>query len=84
MTEKKLREPPRGFFLNAERSGFGMRISVGCVVSVAELSHESILLVTHGARIGISGPKLSLSVFEGRGVEIHGMVEETKFSYGKT
>lgn len=83
MTEKKLLTPPSGFFLNAERRGRGMRISVGAVIAVAEFSKERILLVSHGGRIEIGGAELSLSVFQGRGIEILGGVKEIRFLYAK-
>ncbi len=83
MTEKKTPPLPSGFFLNAERKARGMRISLGAVVSIAEFSHEEILLVSHGGKIKITGTELSVSVFEGRCVEIYGRVKEIVFLYGK-
>ncbi len=83
MTEKRVPAPPTGFFLNAERRGRGMRISIGAVIGVSEFSEERILLVSHGGRIEISGARLSLSVFQGRGVEIFGGVREIRFLYAK-
>ena len=84
MTEKK-KAPPlaRDFLLKAERSGRGMRLSVGGIVAVSELSEEKIMLVTHSGRIEVGGARLHLSVFEGRCVEICGGVVEVRFSYGK-
>ncbi len=83
MTEKKIPSPPPGFFLNAERRKKGMRISVGAVVSISEFSHEEILLVSHAGKIRIIGESLTISVFEGRGVEIIGGVKEIEFLYAK-
>ncbi len=82
MTEKK-NVPPRGFFFSGERSGGGMRITFGAVVSVSELAGERILLVSHGGKVEISGEGLELTVFEGRAVEVVGAVREVKFIYGK-
>ncbi len=79
----KTKALPSGFFLNAERSIRGMRISLGGVVSVSEFSHETVLLVTHGGKIRICGTGLLLSVFEGRGTEISGKVGGIEFIYGK-
>ncbi len=75
--------PSRGFFLNAERCGGGMRISLGGVVSVAEFSEECVLLITHSGKIRIFGRGLLLSVFEGRGTEISGRIGGVEFIYGK-
>lgn len=82
MTERK-NVPPRSFFFSGERAGGGIRITVGAVVSVSELTKERILLVSHGGRIEISGERLELTVFEGRAVEITGTVRGVKFIYGK-
>ena len=82
MTEKRT-VPPSGFFMNAERAGRGMRMSLGAVVAVSELSPEKITLVSHGGRIRVSGTGLRLSVFEGRGVEIVGEISEVGFAYAK-
>lgn len=84
MTEKK-KAPrhPRDFLLKAERAGRGMRLSVGGIVAVAELSEEKIMLVTHSGRVEVAGDGLLLSVFEGRCVEICGRILEVRFAYGK-
>lgn len=79
----KMMTPPSGFFMNAERVGRGMRMTVGAVVAVSELSDERITLVSHGGRICVTGAKLTLSVFEGRGVEIVGEISEVGFIYAK-
>ena len=74
---------PRGFFLNAERLGGGMRLSVGGVVSVSELTDERIVLVTHASGIEVTGRALLLSAFDQRCVEIVGRVLEVRLLYGK-
>ena len=71
-------------FMNAERRGGGLRLTVGAVLSVSELSDEKIVLVTHGARLCVLGFGMNLSVFEGRGVEIIGGVSGVEFIYAKT
>ena len=80
---KKQKHGIRGFFLSAERCTGGMRFTLGPVVSVAELSHERILLSSHGARVEILGERLDLGVFEERAVEVVGRVREVRFDYGK-
>ena len=82
MTKKDARVP-NGFFLNAERGGRGMRLSVGPVVSVSDFTDDRILLVSHGASLEILGNGLSISVFQRRGVEVLGAVREVRFLYGK-
>ena len=74
---------PTGFFLNAERGGGGMRLSVGPIVSVSDFTDERVLLVSHGASLEILGNRLSISVFQRRGVEVVGTVREVRFLYGK-
>ena len=75
--------PPGGFYFTGERTHGGMRITVGSVVSVGELSCERVLLVTHTGKIEIEGEKLELSVFEGHSTEVKGRIEGVKFIYGK-
>ena len=75
---------PSGFFMNAERRGGGLRLTVGAVLSISELSEEKIVLVTHGAKLSVKGSGMNLSVFEGRGVELVGDVTGVEFIYAKT
>lgn len=74
---------PRGFFLNAERTGGGVRITVGAIIAVKEITESEILLISHGARVRVIGEKLELSVFEERAVEVNGKIREVVFLYGK-
>ena len=82
MTEN-VSNAPRGFFLNAERVGRGIRLIVGSVIAVSEITEKEILLVSHGARIRVIGDNLELSLFEERAVEVCGRVREVLFLYGK-
>ncbi len=91
MTEKKpqrIKElaPPsiiNKFHLDAERSAFGMTITVSGVIGVKDFSRETVEILTHTGRISISGRRLSLSVYENGTIEIKGKTEDVRFSYGK-
>ena len=71
------------FNIEANRSVRGMSILIGGVVGIREYSDTSVLLLTHGGRIGISGKRILLTVYENNSVEIVGRVEEVSFTYGK-
>ena len=71
------------FHLDAERSPFGMTITVSGVIGVRDFSRESIEILTHTGKIFISGRRLSLSVYENGAIEIKGRVEDVRFGYGK-
>lgn len=91
MTQKKLFKageiaPPsiiNKFHLDAERSAFGMTITVTGVIGVRDFSRESVEILTHTGRISIVGRRLSLSVYENGTIEIKGKTEDVRFSYGK-
>ena len=71
------------FHLNAERSPFGMTVTVTGVIGVRDFSRESVEILTHTGKISVSGRRLTLSVYENGAVEIKGRVEDLRFGYGK-
>lgn len=86
MTESKNKPPkqlPLGFRLEAERSRKGLSITVCGVVSIVDLSCETVILKTHGGKISFVGKRLSVKVFEHSTVEISGKVEDIRFDFGK-
>ncbi|MBE6533051.1 MAG: hypothetical protein E7676_06095 [Ruminococcaceae bacterium] len=82
---KELRAPAiiNKFHLDAERSAFGMTLTVCGVIGVRDFSRESIEILTHTGKVFISGRRLSLSIYENGAVEIKGRVEDVRFGYGK-
>lgn len=72
------------FHLEAQRGLNGMRVNAGGIIGVCDFNSAMIQLQSHGGRIIIGGENLTLSVLEGRNVEIIGRVEEISFRYGKT
>ena len=71
------------FHLDAERSPFGMTVTVTGVIGVRDFSRESVEILTHTGKIFVSGRRLSLSVYENGAIEINGRVEDVRFGYGK-
>ena len=71
------------FNIEVTRKGIGVSVVISGAVGISELDEERVGIVTHKARVIISGSKLSLSVFEGRTVEIVGRVLGVELKYGK-
>jgi hypothetical protein len=71
------------FNLEANRHIRGMSMLIGGVVGIREYSDTAVTLATHGGRVGISGRRLALTVYENNSVEIVGRIEEVTFGYGK-
>lgn len=71
------------FNLEVTRAPGGVSVIVSGAVGISELTDSGISVVTHRARVNISGSSLRLSVFEGRIVEIVGRVEGIELKYGK-
>jgi hypothetical protein len=71
------------FCIEIRRSKRGMTVQISGVISVFELTEETVGILTPRARVYISGKKLLLSVFECRRVEVCGKVEDVCFKYGK-
>ena len=71
------------FTLEMRKGKRGGIISVGNVVSVAELSEDKIELLSRGGRMSVGGEGLTLSVFEERSVEIAGKIMSIEIQYGR-
>ena len=71
------------FNIEITRVPSGVSVAVSGAVGIFELSDSVIGVLTHKARVGIVGSGLSLSVYEGRVVEIYGRVEDIQLKYGK-
>jgi len=85
MREKKndILSAVSSFHLEADRASSGMRMRVGGVIGIADYSAERVCLKSHGARVLVTGKRLSVSVYEDKVTEITGRVEEVSFFYGK-
>ncbi len=72
-----------GFFIDGKRSGGGLTVAFGKIISISEYSEERVELLSHGGRVILCGRRLKLSVYESGAVEISGRIEEISFTYGK-
>ncbi len=89
--EKKKNEPKSPAFAGAvslfhaeiDPAPGGVRMTVGGVSHVTDLSPNALSLTTEKGGIEITGSSLSLTVFENRIVGISGHIEEIKLRYGK-
>lgn len=71
------------FSIEAVRTGRGISLTVSGIVGISELTDTEVVLKSHRAKLSVTGKKLSLTVFEGRVVEIDGVIQNLEFSYGK-
>lgn len=71
------------FSIEAHRTGRGISLTVSGIVGISELTDTEVVLKSHRAKLSVTGKKLSLTVFEGRVVEIDGVIQNLEFSYGK-
>ena len=78
-----IRNAVSAFHLEADRDPRGLRLRVGGVIGIADYSSERVCLKSHGARVTVTGKRLSVTVYEDKIAEIRGRVEEVSFSYGK-
>ena len=66
-----------------KKSSRGAVAVVSGVVSISEYTESAVELLSHSGRVTFLGQRLSISVMEGRVVEIYGRIEEVRFGYGK-
>ena len=71
------------FSIDIRRAPRGMAVVVCGVISVFELTEQTVGILTKRARVYVVGKRLALSVFECRRVEISGTVEDISFKYGR-
>lgn len=78
---KSSEAPPRGFYLSCERYEGGVSLVIGGIVSITEMSEETVMLASHTGRIHLHGESISLSVFENREIEVKGRIKEIRLVY---
>ena len=71
------------FHLEADSSPSGIKITVGGVKSVLDISEAYIEMKTVIGRLKFSGMELSLAVFLNKTVEISGRIDRVELLYGK-
>ena len=74
---------PSPFHIEMKKSSRGAVAVISGVMSISEYTAEIIELTAHSGRVWIVGESLSISVLEGRVIEIYGKITEVKFGYGK-
>lgn len=70
--------------IEMKKSSRGAVFVASGIMSVGELSEDSVTLLSHSGRLVLIGDNLGISVFENRIVEVYGKITEVKLSYGKT
>ena len=92
MTGKKKMLHPSAFFASLSRSSFHMEIKkssrgavavISGVMSIGEYTESSVEVLSHSGRVNLLGEELSVSLLEGRIVEVYGIITEVRFGYGK-
>ncbi len=63
------------------KTSTGAVLSAVGVVSVTEVSGESVALASHSGRLSIKGSDLILSVFENKSIEVKGKIEGVEMGY---
>ena len=66
-----------------KKSSRGAVAVISGVMSISEYTEGSVELLSHSGRLTLIGESLSLSVLEGRVLEIFGRITEVRLSYGK-
>ena len=69
--------------IEIRKSSRGSVAVVSGVVSISEYTESAVELCSHSGRICFLGEALSISVMEGRVVEIYGRITEVRLGYGK-
>ena len=75
---------PSSFHIEMRKSSRGAIAVISGVMAVGEYTENCIELLSHSGRINLSGEALSISVLEGRVIEIYGRITEVKLNYGKS
>ena len=86
--DKDWRAVPKGlyeapFAIEMRKGRRGGVLSVLQVVAVSDFKDDRIELVSKGGRLTVSGEGLTLSLFDGRIVEIYGRITGIEIFYGK-
>ena len=71
------------FHIEMKKSSRGAIAVISGVMSIGEYTDCSVELLSHSGRINLIGEALTISVLEGRVVEVYGMITEVRLGYGK-
>lgn len=71
------------FHVEMKKSSRGAVAVISGVMSIGEYTEESIEILSHSGRIHVLGDSLTVSVLEGRVIEVYGVITEVKLGYGK-
>ena len=74
---------PSSFHIEIKKSSRGAVVVISGVMSISEYTEGKIEVLSHSGRLMLIGESLSLSVLEGRVVEIFGRITEVRLGYGK-
>ena len=74
---------PSPFHIEMKKSSRGAVAVISGVMSISEYTEGKIEVLSHSGRLMLIGESLSLSVLEGRVVEIFGRITEVRLGYGK-
>ena len=72
------------FHIEVDKTVGGFTLSCSGVKGISEFSDSEINLNFSSFSLVINGKKLSMTVFEGKCVEIIGKISEVRFVYAKT
>lgn len=71
------------FHIEMRKSSRGAVAVVSGVMSVGEYTEECIEILSHSGRVHLRGNSLTISVLEGRVIEVYGVITEVRLGYGK-
>ena len=89
MTKQKKSIPPsaialsRGVDLELRKSRLGAALTISGVMSVSELSSDSVAALSQYGRFYIRGERLSVLALENRTLAVYGRVTGIEMTYGK-
>ena len=71
------------FHIEMKKSSRGAVAVISGVMSVGEYTEECIEILSHSGRVHLRGTSLTISVLEGRVIEVYGVITEVRLGYGK-
>lgn len=71
------------FHVEMKKSSRGAVAVISGVMSIGEYTEESIEILSHSGRIHVLGDSLTVSVLEGRVIEVYGVITEVRLGCGK-
>ena len=72
-----------GITLELKKSRLGAVLLISGVLSVTELSDESLTALSHSGRVFIFGERLTVTALENRTLAVYGKILGIEMSYGK-